>query len=67
MSDQSTHSDETSKPKSPFGKKEIDYLTRVEAAMLPPTPTGGTGCGAAKTLSYFRTTQSRTRSRRCVR
>ena len=33
MSDQSTHLPETSKPTSPFGKKEIDYLTRVEAAM----------------------------------
>lgn len=36
MSDQSTHSPGTSKPKSHFGKKEIDYLTRVEAAMQNP-------------------------------
>ena len=36
MSDQSTHSPETSTPKSNFGKKELDYLTRVEAAMQNP-------------------------------
>ena len=36
MSDHSMHSPEHSKPNSPFGKKEIDYLTRVEAAMQNP-------------------------------
>ena len=36
MSDHSTHSPETSTPKSNFGKKEIDYLTRIEAAMQNP-------------------------------
>ena len=36
MSGQATHLPETSKPNSPFGKKEIDYLTRVEAAMQNP-------------------------------
>lgn len=29
----STPSPETSKPNAPFGKLEIDYLTRIEAAM----------------------------------
>ncbi len=36
MSDQSTDLSEASTPKFPFGKKEIDYLTRVEAAMQNP-------------------------------
>ena len=36
MSDQSPDSPETPTPTSPFGKKEIDYLTRVEAAMQNP-------------------------------
>ena len=36
MADHSMHSPETSKPNSPFGKKELDYLTRVEAAMQNP-------------------------------
>ena len=36
MADPSTHSPETSTPNSHFGKKEIDSLTRVEAAMQNP-------------------------------
>ena len=36
MSDHSTHSPETSTPKSAFGKIEIDFLTRIEAAMQNP-------------------------------
>ena len=36
MSVHSMHSPETSKPNSPFGKKDIDYLTRDEAAMQNP-------------------------------
>jgi hypothetical protein len=36
VSDVSTHSPETSTPKSPFGRVKIDYLTRIEAAMQNP-------------------------------
>jgi hypothetical protein len=39
MSDQSTHSPETSKPSSLFGKAERRYLTRLAPALQnPPEP-----------------------------
>ena len=36
MAGHSMHSPETSTPKSAFGKIEIDFLTRIEAAMQNP-------------------------------